>query len=576
MILNRDKNFQLIWRQLIPALATIMVAVYLIYPILFTDSGFQQDWVKHMWFVWKQSLSINQTGLPTYFLNSNSLGFYYPFYLFYGGTLYSFYGYIAAFTGSASFTYSLSYAVTFAMIIGGWHWISKLIGLSGWKAWLAPLVAISSAYLLSNIYTRGSWPEFVATSTIPLLLASGYSIIKSHSVTIFSSVMFVLAVIFLTGSHNITTLFGSLFVALIALIVLVAFWSTAFENKRRLLFTLAVSAAAVCVNAWFLLPDIVLSSHTLQLGSTPHEGAVRPDSANALYQFTNLFNPLRSRPEETVGFKQFYIQLPTIVLIWSFTVAIFSIKNLKRGYGIALLLFSSLFIIIVLLILTDAPWYLLPELFNNVQFPYRLISYATICALLIFILSIKYFDSIKRKVPKKLAAAMLTFVVTVSVATAIHQVANLDPTVKDRSASLVDPNQEPYNWSASDGGAYRDRRLNIPPLTEPTTFRTVLPWETDRNRVSIDLPNKGRLVQANIFVGYDLIHSPTHEIVGFPNSAFSIFERSGPPTDKFVVEVRKPLVVKLGIALSIISVIGLLAIFAYMWTLKRKSKLFLT
>ena len=57
-------------------------------PLVLTSSTFGQDWPNHLWLVWQQSRNITALGHPSYFLQSH-LGAFYPFYAFYGGTLYA-------------------------------------------------------------------------------------------------------------------------------------------------------------------------------------------------------------------------------------------------------------------------------------------------------------------------------------------------------------------------------------------------------------------------------------------------------------------------------------------------------
>jgi hypothetical protein len=76
-----------------------VVLLLLTAPALFTNNGFVDDWVNHLWLTWMQSREITATGHPSLFLNVEPLGAFYPNFAFYGGTLYGFGGYLMALTG---------------------------------------------------------------------------------------------------------------------------------------------------------------------------------------------------------------------------------------------------------------------------------------------------------------------------------------------------------------------------------------------------------------------------------------------------------------------------------------------
>ncbi len=60
------------------ALVTLVVALVVGGPALFTHNGFGFDYTNHMWMVWVQEQAISQHLLPTYFINTPSTGIFYP------------------------------------------------------------------------------------------------------------------------------------------------------------------------------------------------------------------------------------------------------------------------------------------------------------------------------------------------------------------------------------------------------------------------------------------------------------------------------------------------------------------
>ena len=54
---------------------------------------------------------------------------------------------------------------------GGFYWLGRLAGLGRFVAQVPALIFVTSAYYVTLIYGRGDWPEFVAVSSMPLLVA---------------------------------------------------------------------------------------------------------------------------------------------------------------------------------------------------------------------------------------------------------------------------------------------------------------------------------------------------------------------------------------------------------------------
>ena len=124
-------------------------------------------------------MAIKANHLPSLFLNY-PYGVLYPEYAFYGGTLYALTGTLSLALGNTPVaTYVLTYLLGFAAAYGGWYWIARMVGLGRWWSHVPGLVFITSAYYLTLIYARGDWPEYIAVSTIPLMVASGLSVLRA-------------------------------------------------------------------------------------------------------------------------------------------------------------------------------------------------------------------------------------------------------------------------------------------------------------------------------------------------------------------------------------------------------------
>ena len=96
---------------------------------------------------------------------------------------------------------------------GGTLWVARQLGLRGLSAHIAPIVVVSGAYYLSLAYGRGSWPELIGTSAIPMLIAAALRIVRRGAAP--GPVLALgLATIFWSGSHNITFEWGATYFSL--------------------------------------------------------------------------------------------------------------------------------------------------------------------------------------------------------------------------------------------------------------------------------------------------------------------------------------------------------------------------
>ena len=111
---------------------------------------------------------------PSYFTNTAQDGIFNPFFAFYGGSMYAVLGLLSVLLGNN--VVAAQDVMTVAAIgaaYGGLYWIGRQLGLSRLDAH-APSIAFSTcAYYVTDLYGRGDWLEFLAISSIPLLVASG-------------------------------------------------------------------------------------------------------------------------------------------------------------------------------------------------------------------------------------------------------------------------------------------------------------------------------------------------------------------------------------------------------------------
>lgn len=484
-------------RLLAHAAFPLAVCLLLISPMILTGRSFGPDWTNHLWLVNVQGRAISGGG-PTLNLHTDYLGVFYPFFTFYGGTLYTIGGAIsAALGGQPIVAYVLMWIFGFLIAYGGMLWLSFQAGLSGWQAHAAPLVLITSAYYLTNAYARGAWPELMAVSAIPLVLASAVWILRAPEMKFWpGAAMFVAALMF-TGSHNITLLWGTMTIGALMVIAVVAVPSFRSVQRRRVWFIVGLGALGVAINAWFLLPDIVYTGKTI--AAAPGRGFLF-DVSDVFTGPGNVFSPLRHAPAaSTTG--NLDAQLPVLVLLWAIVVGVLC---LRRGFEprlrkIAVGL-TTLIVILVGLLMFGKPWQHLPHLLTLIQFSYRLESYIVILLALLVVVLLKALAVWGDRSPdlaRGLKAA-LALVLVIGFGQAFAQAWGTQSfTVLARGDTIGNPHKLPRNWFPA--GDYRDASARA--IGGKLGYLSIDPNLVNGNKVVVRTPKAGATVATNIAGG---------------------------------------------------------------------------
>jgi hypothetical protein len=358
----------------IATLAVLLIAS----PLLFTSYGFNPEITNDMWIVGYQQHAIAAHLHPTLFLQTQE-GVFYPEFAFYGGTLFAITGALAVVLGGS--TILAFEAVTLAAIAaayGGLFWLARQLGVKGLLAHAPALVFVTSAYYVSDPYGRGAWAEFIAASALPLVLAASLRLVRGRW-RVGPVACLVAASVVFTGSHNITLLVGST----LAVGALACYWLVSGASRelpwRRMLAVAGLTALGVGLNGWFLLPDVSYAHDTMVSGWPV------PWSAKAsLNTFGVIFDPLRTVPSDQPWAPALYVQAPVLALIWGLLAAplAWRERRLRAGILTALIVLAGLLV----LIMSSAAWSSLPNLFQQIQFPFRLQTYVALaCAGLVLL-----------------------------------------------------------------------------------------------------------------------------------------------------------------------------------------------
>jgi hypothetical protein len=451
-------------------------------PALFTRNGFMYDFTNHLWFVFVQEQAISRHLVPTYYLNAPVVGAFYPFFVFYGGTLYAATGALAALiAGHVTVAYVGASLLAIAAAYGGLLWLARQLGVRSWMAHAPAITFVAGAYYVTNLYGRGAWPEFMATSMIPLLVASGWRVARAPRIEVVPATLFVIATVLFAGSHNITLLFGSL--SLIGGLILLRIAlgrEVAAVDAGRLLRIAILLALAVAVDAWFLLPDVVHQGATV-IATDP---GVSWHATSFFDTPAVLFDPLRTVPRQSTS-PGLFVQAPDWFLLWVLIAGAVLWRRAGRALrrvGVALLLLLAVFLIGIMV---GPVWDHVPRTLQQIQFPYRLNTYLDLTAAGLVLAAV---IAIERSAPPRIALRLrygLGAATAISLALCVWQlsVPNTDAPLsyRNRDAVLGSPHVTPRTWY--DPGVYND--ASQPIVATPTRSLLIDPTRISGNALTL-------------------------------------------------------------------------------------------
>src|SRR3954471_6930230 len=389
------------------------VILCLLAPILLTDRTFATDWGNHYWLIYMQGLDLASLHEPSIYLQS-TLGAFYPYYAFYGGTFYAVSGLVAK-VFSPEVAVLLAYAGAIGANYLGWTWIARMAGVGGWRSQLPGLIAVTAPLAVSNLYGRGGIPEVVATSMLPLVAASAISLLREPRMRLRDMSALVIGLVFLTGTHALSMGWGIAFLALLAVVLIACCWPFVKRRGMRLLGLAWLGVLALCINAWMLGPLILFQSRTL-------ENKPDPLIQQAYTSADNLFRILRDAPDPySIVKADVNAALPVLALLWAVVAGVFFWRLIgPRSRGLALGL-TAVLAALVVLILDSSLIADLPELLQYIQFPYRLLTYADFCVVGMVTLVLAAIERRRSSSASLAALASLAAIAAFSLAISVQQ-----------------------------------------------------------------------------------------------------------------------------------------------------------
>ncbi len=560
---------------LIAAAAVLLVAA----PLLFTSSGFGIDFTNHLWLNWVEGTGLAQAGHPSYFLSARGIGVFYPFFAFYGGTLYTIVGGISDLLGGqpiAAYVGVTTLAV--AGTYGGMVWLGRELGLRGPTIHAPAIALVSSAYYITNLYGRGAWTEFIAVAVIAPLLASGVHLSRTRAWRPWPVLVFVASAVLFSGSHNITLLWGTTIMALAAVVVWLALGAPRRLPLRRLAMVGGLALASVAVNAWFLLPDVSYAKNV-----RAHLEIARSGAAVTFFDTPQLlFDPLRTVPAASTT-PALFVQVPVWFLAWGLVAG--AALMWRRGSGKRLrrvwIGTASLLAVLLCMIMITPIWSAVPFPFDQIQFPYRLGSYVFYAIAGLVLVSALALQRAASVGGSRLAVAWLrwalAFVCAISVGLCVWQqwvptTLFAEDSYTNRQGALTSVNVPPRTWY--DPASYTD--VQAPVVSVPIGRSLVVPPEDvhgDRFAAWLNVPPGPAPIQTNIAGGGYLVHISGLERVGRSPDGLAVVRREGTGSGPVhvVLEATHSSTIVVGWVLSALGCAVILAIIAWTtWTSVRR------
>ena len=519
------------------AAAVIVVALVVVLPALLR-SGFTLDFANHQWLVWVQDHAISASGRPTYFLHTTYFpynpaaghgaggGVFDPFFMFYGGTLYAFEGALSVLSGhrpgvAIEATIVLSVAASY----GGILWLARQLGVRSWMAHAPAVTFVASAYYVTNLYGRGAWSEFVATSALPLVVASGVRIARSPRLEAVPCALFVASAIVASGSHNITLLWGSITFAVVLLALRIALRRPLSVGRRQIGWLAVLLGLALCANAWFLLPAVTYARDT-QIASYP----ILPWRASSEFNHprTVIF-PDRHGPVSP-DTPAVYVEAPVWMLGWALGAVALLWHRVTPALRRAAFVFVLVLAALLALILVESLYDALPRVLAQIQYPYRLSTYVALAIAGLVLIAVITTENAVGRARRRLALA-LAVATSITIATCAWQLFVPELSHWDVPDTFVSPNEAPLTWY--NGVAYLDTSARVVAYP-PHRLLRIDPSGLRGNRATLTLtPPAGRQPFAmTMGAGPEIVELRGLERLGRTPTGFTVARRpdggSGP------------------------------------------------
>lgn len=536
------------------------------------------EWANALWLLDLQTAHVAAHGIPTYFIHAPE-EYFYPFYVFYGGTTFSVLAYPAVVFGAWP-VFAATTAGAFIASSAGMSWTARNLGVPPRLA-LAPGVLFAlTPYSVSNLYGRGAWTELVAAGALAVALGAATSLTSGRARSKPTTIaVLALAVAAIAGTHNITLLLSALLAPLLGLSLLPLLHDSRRELVHRHLLVLAGAATGVAICGAFLIPDIWLSGRTVASTTAP----VFLKELNGFDSFSAIFNPALSQPSGTVG-TDMRTQTLVAPLVWLIVMAAIGARRrwLSRRTVAALVSIGLLTIATALLITHPSWWSSFPSTLRAIQFSFRLVTFLALLTSL-GLIALLASPPVQRNRAAILALLLICgWQVGLAVDLAVTSKARgvgPHPTPNNVSAGSIPPAFAPGLFQAE-----QFRLVFEHPLTPPRTSAQVgsIGDDTPREIMLSGSQPQGSLVGTNVVASPLIQVTGQAEIAGASPEGYEVLRvkpgatapwhaRVGPACNSCLRALtgKAPLALLLG---KLASLIGVLALFGWIIAGARASR----
>jgi hypothetical protein len=388
----------------------ILVIALLAMPMMVTNRSFGHDWTLHLWLVRQQQLNIESMSHPSLFMSVRNVGVFYPVFAFVGSGLYTLGGYLAIMLGDRPvLAYKLLYLAGLSLAYGGMTWLSVQLGLRNWRSQVPGLVLVTGAYFITDFAARGDLGEFIALTSIPMLIAAGRSVFTSTRTRARDLIAVVAAAFLLSGSHNITFMWGSIFIVFLAIVCLIALAPSGLRPVpwSRLAALAGSGAIGGGLNSWYLFPDLRYGFDT----SIAQQSESRVPKT-FLVSPGFLLNPLRPSSHVISPYaRDLRFSLPWMFALWAVVVAVLLWRNREGSSKRAFVGVFGVSLVYLALITWQGAWNALPHVLYNLQFPWRLHAYLLLATALLVLLALRWQATAAEPVKRSTTIVLVALIV---------------------------------------------------------------------------------------------------------------------------------------------------------------------
>lgn len=309
-------------------------------------------------------------------------GFGYPFFNFYAPLSY----YLADVwhaLGADLFTaWKLHFWLMAFLSAVGAFWYARIwLGVA--PSAIAGLLYLFAPYHIANLYVRGNVAEFTAMTILPFLFGAYHRLLRTGNFPSFACAAVAFAALVLT--HNITALFAAVIVAVYAIAYALrqSFKSARGDFRLRLrqtgmsvLLCAGAGVLGAMLSAFFWLPAVSEMKFTQGAGLS-QTFAESPQHVVYWHQFFTgdwNFGDSLPGPNDAVSFSLGWLYW---LLIGIAILSAFWRRSEHRGLVLGLAI--GLFLLLLAMSQTAASLWTIPP-FNLIQFPWRLLAFASLFA----------------------------------------------------------------------------------------------------------------------------------------------------------------------------------------------------